>query len=123
MIYIEILTMTKTKTTAKTKTTLMAKPEVSHLHDGAAKVSLKVREGGCQQVDGVHVLDDDDDGSDDDGGGDGGGNDDDFDDGVDDHEASKLTGSLSWIIIMSIVDCKSCDILFPDLQWHSSWLS
>ena len=46
----------KTKTKNKTKTKEMVKPEVSHLHDGAAKVSLKVRKRGCQQVDRFQVL-------------------------------------------------------------------
>ena len=36
--------MTKTKTTAKTKTTLMAKPEVSHLHNGAIEDKDKDRD-------------------------------------------------------------------------------
>ena len=40
---------------------MMAKPEVGHLHNGAAKVSLEVRKGGGKQVDRVHVLDHNDD--------------------------------------------------------------
>ena len=40
----------------KTKTKVMVKPEVSHLHDGAAKVSLKIRKRGCQQVNRFQVL-------------------------------------------------------------------
>ena len=35
---------------------MMVKPEVSHLHDGAAKVSLKIRKRGCQQVNRFQVL-------------------------------------------------------------------